>query len=216
MEVEKNDSYLNRWIQPDSIIPDPGNPIDLDRYAYVRNNPIRHSDPSGHNIWNAVSDFTAGFVAETLRTNFGFIPQVQEALTVNPAESDATLAGRIVGDVVNIAGGAVVSAAGFGMATGGSVVLGAGTAGVGAVAAFGVGGAAMVAGGAVAINGGANLGQNLALMKGRAESSGFSFQKVGQYGARDVQNKGFHVNYGNGEVTIKPKFIDPSDPRVLE
>jgi RHS repeat-associated protein len=42
------DSYLNRWISPDSIIPDPGNSIDLDRYAYARNNPLRYKDPSGH------------------------------------------------------------------------------------------------------------------------------------------------------------------------
>jgi RHS repeat-associated protein len=42
------DSYLNRWIQPDSIIPDPGKPIDLDLYAYARNNPLRYTDPNGH------------------------------------------------------------------------------------------------------------------------------------------------------------------------
>jgi RHS repeat-associated protein len=41
-------SYLNRWIQPDDIIPDPVNPQDLDRYGYVRNNPIRYIDPTGH------------------------------------------------------------------------------------------------------------------------------------------------------------------------
>ncbi len=41
------DPYLNRWIQPDSIVPDPYNPQDFDRYSYVRNNPVRYSDPSG-------------------------------------------------------------------------------------------------------------------------------------------------------------------------
>jgi RHS repeat-associated protein len=44
------DPYLNRWIQPDDIIPDPGNPIDFDRYAYVRNNPLKYVDPDGHTI----------------------------------------------------------------------------------------------------------------------------------------------------------------------
>jgi hypothetical protein len=42
------DPYLNRWIQPDSIILDPNNTQSYDRYAYVKNNPIRNSDPTGH------------------------------------------------------------------------------------------------------------------------------------------------------------------------
>jgi RHS repeat-associated protein len=42
------DPYLNRWTQPDSIVPDPYSPAEWDRYAYVRNNPVKYSDPSGH------------------------------------------------------------------------------------------------------------------------------------------------------------------------
>jgi RHS repeat-associated protein len=42
------DPALGRFIQPDTIVPDPGNPADFDRYAYVRNNPLRYTDPSGH------------------------------------------------------------------------------------------------------------------------------------------------------------------------
>jgi len=34
------DSYLNRFTQPDSIIPDPYNVLDWDRYQYVRSNPV--------------------------------------------------------------------------------------------------------------------------------------------------------------------------------
>jgi len=44
------DPYLNRWAQPDTIIPDPGNPQDWDRYAYTRNNALKYTDPSGHMI----------------------------------------------------------------------------------------------------------------------------------------------------------------------
>jgi RHS repeat-associated protein len=42
------DSYLNRWTQPDSIIPDYNDPQSFDRYAFVRNNPVNRIDPSGH------------------------------------------------------------------------------------------------------------------------------------------------------------------------
>jgi RHS repeat-associated protein len=42
------DAYLNRWIQPDTIVPQPGNPQDLNRYSYARNNPLKYVDPSGH------------------------------------------------------------------------------------------------------------------------------------------------------------------------
>jgi len=42
------DPYLNRFVSPDTIVPDPANPQSLNRYAYVRNNPLRYVDPSGH------------------------------------------------------------------------------------------------------------------------------------------------------------------------
>lgn len=42
------DSELGRFAQADSIVPDPYNPLDWDRYSYVRNNPINNSDPTGH------------------------------------------------------------------------------------------------------------------------------------------------------------------------
>ena len=45
------DPYLNRWAQPDSIIPDQYNPLDWDRYAYARSNPLKYIDPDGHFPW---------------------------------------------------------------------------------------------------------------------------------------------------------------------
>ena len=45
------DSYLNRWAQPDSIVPLASQGTQAwDRYAFVNNNPVRYNDPSGHVI----------------------------------------------------------------------------------------------------------------------------------------------------------------------
>jgi RHS repeat-associated protein len=42
--------YLNRWIQPDTIVPDPLDPQNLNRFSYTLNNPIKYTDPSGHSV----------------------------------------------------------------------------------------------------------------------------------------------------------------------
>jgi len=42
------DPALGRFVQADTLVPDPGNPQALNRYAYVTNNPLRYTDPTGH------------------------------------------------------------------------------------------------------------------------------------------------------------------------
>ena len=42
------DPSLARFVQADTLIPDPARSADYDRYAYVRNNPYNHTDPTGH------------------------------------------------------------------------------------------------------------------------------------------------------------------------
>ena len=39
---------LGRFTSPDTIVPDARDPQSLNRYAYVRNNPLLYIDPSGH------------------------------------------------------------------------------------------------------------------------------------------------------------------------
>jgi hypothetical protein len=40
--------YINRFLQPDTIIPNLSNPQSWNRYSYVSNSPTNYSDPSGH------------------------------------------------------------------------------------------------------------------------------------------------------------------------
>jgi len=42
------DPHISRFIQPDDIISDPYNPQTLNKYSYVKNNPVRYTDPTGH------------------------------------------------------------------------------------------------------------------------------------------------------------------------
>jgi len=48
------DPTLGRFAQPDTLVPKPGDPQNFNRYAYVRNNPLRFTDPTGH--WEQEGD----------------------------------------------------------------------------------------------------------------------------------------------------------------
>ncbi|MBI2849753.1 MAG: RHS repeat-associated core domain-containing protein [Chloroflexi bacterium] len=45
------DPAIGRFISPDTIVQNPGNPQGLNRYSYVVNNPLRYTDPTGHWIF---------------------------------------------------------------------------------------------------------------------------------------------------------------------
>jgi RHS repeat-associated protein len=39
---------LGRFVSADTVVPEAGNPQDWNRYAFVRNNPLAYTDPTGH------------------------------------------------------------------------------------------------------------------------------------------------------------------------
>ena len=50
------DPALGRFVQSDTIVPQPYSVQGYDRYAYVNNNPIRYTDPSGHGLDCGIND----------------------------------------------------------------------------------------------------------------------------------------------------------------
>ena len=44
------DPHLQRFVQPDTMLPDVYDPQQLNRYSYARNNPLTYNDPTGHCI----------------------------------------------------------------------------------------------------------------------------------------------------------------------
>jgi RHS repeat-associated protein len=47
---------LGRFISADSLVPNPGNAQNLNRYAYAGNNPVRYTDPTGHYLFEEGPD----------------------------------------------------------------------------------------------------------------------------------------------------------------
>jgi hypothetical protein len=50
------DPWLGRFVNADTVVPNPGAPKDLNRYAYAGNNPVRYTDPTGHYLFEEEPD----------------------------------------------------------------------------------------------------------------------------------------------------------------
>ncbi len=138
------DGALGRFIQPDPIVPQPGNPQSLNRYTYSLNNPFRYRDPTGHDPEDG-SYFLLGVISQWGYNNAP-LPSQREALAVKADEPTAEQVGRHMGNLAAVVQGAVEISGGAGVVTGGGALC---LTGVGCVA----GAPAVAAGIAVAVHG---------------------------------------------------------------
>ncbi len=98
------DAELGRFIQPDTIVPDPFAPQTLNRYSYCNNNPLNYIDPSGHvfekllawlrhgaseffRMLEKIFTFGAGRTAPVLWGEWVFVYQNDEGEWVETGES---------------------------------------------------------------------------------------------------------------------------------
>ena len=63
------DPVIGRFVTPDTIVPEPFNPQDLNRYSYVRNNPLKYTDPTGHSIPDSVKDASVALDEQLAQSN---------------------------------------------------------------------------------------------------------------------------------------------------
>jgi hypothetical protein len=87
------ESYITRFSQPDSIVPDPYNPQSLNRYSYVLNNPIRYNDPTGH---SACDQIPAGPARKACQSgNYGVTEEAIDALKGRPGSNPCAAFGEV-------------------------------------------------------------------------------------------------------------------------
>ena len=82
------DPQLGRFISPDPLIQNLADPQALNRYAYVRNNPINLIDPTGHSFWSIFRRVYVALVtfgqSELIPLTTGAIIHLSERAGIDP------------------------------------------------------------------------------------------------------------------------------------
>ena len=134
---------LGRFVSPDTIVPEPTSSGGFNRYRYVRNNPLKYTDPSGHFICVGIcAAIVIGVVAgavigggleygsQAVET-YQETQNLSEALSVENKDLNQVATKAAVG-AVGGAAGAITGGAGTGLVA--TIAVGAGSGAVTGVA----------------------------------------------------------------------------------
>jgi RHS repeat-associated protein len=162
------DPLLGRFITPDSIVPDPGDPQALNRYSYVLNNPMVYVDPNGHDF--GISAIIVGTIIG------GLVAGIQS--NWNP---QAMLVGAVIGGVSGGVYSGVSGAVGGSLAA--AVESGAISSTTAGIISGGIGGmaAGAAAGGLSSAYYGGNIAQGISMGAILGGLSGGAFGGIGGY-----------------------------------
>lgn len=169
------DPQLARFTQADSVVPSANTSQALNRYSYVKNNPLKFTDPTGHGWFSKIFKKIGNFIKQHIGTiitialyasgwGIAFASIIGSA--VSTVVNGGTFATFAVGVGVGIAAGVVAGAAG-GLLAGGAKAWGAFVAG-------GLGGAAL--GAAMT---GAAAGAISSVVYGRNIEKGLAYGAIG-------------------------------------
>ena len=84
--------YLNQFIQPDPIVPNPYQPWEWNLFTYSRNNPINFTDPSGKSICYNPLPASCQSALLSLHAKASIIKTAVESGTLEPVEGFAQFA----------------------------------------------------------------------------------------------------------------------------
>jgi RHS repeat-associated protein len=132
------DPTMRRFAQPDTIVPEPGNPQSLNRYSYCLNNPVRYSDPTGHYTFEEDPDDPAIFSSAQVRSQYYWThPEAAVLPPVSNAEIRRALTSLIWAPVAAVGVVAAVEVVASGASAVVGIARGVAAAAAGAVAADG-------------------------------------------------------------------------------
>jgi RHS repeat-associated protein len=110
------DAELGRFTQADTIVPSSNTSQALNRYAYVKNNPLKFTDPSGHGWLSKAWKKIKGYIGTILTVALSFTPLAPFAAIIGSAVgaliNGGTWKSFAIGAAIGMAAGVIADAIG--------------------------------------------------------------------------------------------------------